>query len=166
MNIEMLCEAVGKVRNGSCVRIGYTTQVPVKAKYRDSIVIKKWVTTTGRLGVKYNNISRVKERLAAQEAKPYKATNFTWVIPNKVKYNSAKDAYYLTIATFPKGSHTRSLYEVIKEGKSTLVYNKDELSLYKDYIIPSYFKDSGCKELDTFIVNADNVFQVGSVTLL
>lgn len=162
----MLCEAVSKVRNGSCIRIGYTTQVPVKAKYRNSIFIKKWVTTTGRLGVKYNNISRVKERLAAQEAKPYKATNFTWIIPNKVKYNSSKDAYYLSIATFPKGSHTRYLYEVIKDGKSTLVYNKDELSLYKDYILPSYFKDSSCKDLDTFIVNADNVFQVGSVTLL
>lgn len=86
MTLEMLCEAVNKIRNGACVRIGYTSQVPVKAKYRNRVQIKKWVTTTGRLGVKYSNIKRVADRLAAQQNKPYKHTNFTWVIPSELPF--------------------------------------------------------------------------------
>lgn len=167
MTLEMLCEAVNKVRNGACVRIGYTSQVPVKAKYRDRVTIKKWVTTTGRLGVKYSNIKRVADRLAAQQNKPYKPTNFTWVIPNKIKYHPEKDKYYLNISTFPKGSHTKVLYDVVLDGVTELVFTKDELfAKYKEYILPSFFKENNCNELDTFIVKAENVFKVGSVTLL
>lgn len=167
MTLEMLCEAVTKIRNGACVRIGYTSQVPVKAKYRNRVKIKKWVTTTGRLGVKYSNIKRVADRLAAQQNKPYKPTNFTWVIPNKIKYHPEKGTYYLNISTFSKGSHTKVLYDVVVDGVTELVLTKDELfAKYKEYILPSFFKEHNCNELDNFIVKAENVFKVGSVTLL
>ena len=44
---------------------------------------------------------------------------------------------------------------------------KDELfAKYKEYILPSFFKEHNCNELDNFIVKAENVFKVGSVTLL
>lgn len=102
MTLEMLCEAVSKIRNGACVRIGYTSQVPVKAKYRNRVHIKKWVTTTGRLGVKYSNIKRVSDRLAAQQNKPYKPTNFTWVIPNKIKYHPERIHTILILAPFQR----------------------------------------------------------------
>ena len=167
MTLEMLCDAVNKVRNGACVRIGYTSQVPVKARYRNTVTIKKWVTTTGRLGVKYSNIGRVKDRLAAQENTPYKATKFTWFIPQKIKYHTEKDTYYLSVTTFPKGSHTKVLYDVVIDGVTELVFTRDELfAKCKEYILPSFFKENNCNELDTFVVKAENVFKVGSVTIL
>lgn len=47
MKLETIIDAVNNVKNGTCVRIGYTSEVPVKAKYRDDVAIKKIVATTG-----------------------------------------------------------------------------------------------------------------------
>lgn len=162
MKLDIITEAVNKVKNGTCVRIGYTSQVPVKAKFKDSISIKKMVATTVRLGVGYGNIKTVKERQAANAAKSARMNNYSWVVKNKIKYNSSKDSFYLSVVTFPKGDHTKSVYEVCKDGNYSYFYSKDELKKYVgDYINDSYFNKKS--KTETYSINIDNVYRVGDV---
>lgn len=162
MNYEKLYEAIRNVKNGTCTRIGYTTSVPLKAKYKDkNISIKKIVSTTARLGVRYNNIKSVKERQAANAAKPAYKSNNTWVINNKVKYNLNTGKTYLVIATFPKGDNTKVCYEVNNNGQVSYYFSKKELesSYASEFVINSYFNKGSATEI--YNVNIDNIFKIG-----
>lgn len=163
MKLETIIDAVNNVKNGTCVRIGYTSEVPVKAKYRDDVAIKKIVATTGRLGVKYANIKTVKERFAAKAAGSAKVNNFSWVVEDKIKYNSNTGKNYLNVTTFPKGDNTRSVYEVRKGNSLSYFFTKKDLEEYAGkYIRESYF-NSKKNPTEVYIVNIENVFCVGNV---
>lgn len=163
MKLETIKNAVNTTKNGTCVRLGYVTEVPIKTKYKDDLNVRKLVATTGRLGVEYKNIKSVKERLTSQVAKSVRVNNFSWVIRNKLKYNSNTDKYYLSVASFPKGSNTKSVYEVRKgNGLEYFFTEKDLEKFYGEYIQPSFFKKK-TNPSEVYIINIDNVFAVGNV---
>lgn len=163
MKLETIINAVNNVKNGTCVRIGYTSEVPVKATYRNDVTIKKIVATTGRLGVRYANIKTVKERLAAKAAGSAKENNFSWVVKDKIKYNPNTGKNYLSVTTFPKGDNTKSIYEVRKGTSFSYFYTKKELKEYAGrYIRESYFNNSK-NPTEVYNVNIENVFRVGDV---
>lgn len=155
---------VEKIKNGTCVRIGYKVDVPVYKKF-DNITIKKIVVLTGRLGVKYKNIKTVKERVAANSAKSaINKNNYEWIIENKIKYNKNTDKYYLSVATFSKGSNKKVCYEICNNGKIDYIFSKKELkkSKYSEMICSSYFND---KDTEIFSVSLDSVFRINDVNV-
>lgn len=159
--LELIQEAKD-IKPGVCVRIGYTSDVPVKAEHkRNGVVIKKIVSTTGRIGVKYKNIKKVQERVAANATRLQAGTNnYTWIIENKIKHNSNTNKDYLQIATFPEGDHTKVCYEVNDKGICKYYFSKDELrkSYAGKYVRNSYFDKKSATEV--YAVNLENVFRL------
>ena len=151
-------EIINNIKPGVCVRFGFISQVPVKAAFKDDFQIRKFVVTTGRTGVRYNKLKAVLERKEESPAKRNTTNNYTWVIPQKVKFNSNTQKNYLVIATLPHGHNSKVAFEVRQGDKYCYFHGKKEFmeSEFAQYVQPSYFKKSSGTEVMS--VNLDNVF--------
>lgn len=159
MKKEALENILNTIKNGTFVRIGYTTEVPLRAKFKNSnITIKKIVITTGRLGVNYKNISKVTTN--TQTSNINRVNNYIWVLKNKLKFNTNTNKYYLPVATIPTGSNTQVQYVIFENENKTCVNSKEQLKKYSEYIIPSYFTKN--TNTPIFSVNIDNIWKVGN----
>lgn len=138
---------------GRMMRISYTTELPVKAKYKkQGIRIVKEVETTVRTGVAYKNISKVIERRNSPDYVPPKPreNNSEWVIPNVLLKNNNTGKTYLYVAPMRKGNNLKALYKINT--------HENPLDVMKEYVIPSYFAEKDMPDVITICV--DNIKKI------
>lgn len=141
---------LGMFKNGTFQKIKYKSEMPLKAEYRkQGYEVVKITQSVGRLGVNYKHMKGYQP-----PTHPHKVNNFSWIIPNKLAYNSATKKLYVHVAWAPHPS--KVTYEVYKDG--LLVGNE----LDSNMVIDSYFK--GDKPLIKSIL-LDNIIEIGGVAV-
>ena len=165
---QVLTEAVSKVGNGRICRIGYRSQLPVKAKYKkQGISIIKFTERSVRIGVKYSNIETVKSRLLNKIiTNKYSVSNYIWELPNKIKFNTRTQKTYLQVATLNKHHQTHSKYLIIWPDKDIYVFVDDiEESPYKNCITNSYFNKINNSKYGSEIQNItlNNIYKFNNI---
>ena len=164
---EQIIDEVKPIKNGTYVRIGYRSELPVRAELKkQGYQAYKVVETTVRLGVNYGKIASVVARKSEKDGrKKISTSNYSWVIKNKVRYNKNTGKDYLYVANVNgKGANTKELYVLIpKKGKYEITCVKDIFEQeFKDVVIPSYWtKHNTCKEVQN--IAFDNIYRVGNV---
>lgn len=152
--------------NGRIIRVGYSKELKfLKGWAEQGIRAYKLTETSVRLGVNYHNIASVKARKAAEGDKPKaeRANSYSWVIPNKVKYNSNTGKTYLQVATLNGGHNTKSQYLVYDPHIGWILFEKAEWELSEYYLMTdskSRESRSGDKP-DVYTITIDNIFKLG-----
>lgn len=157
--IEMkdLIKEAKKVRNGTYTRIGYRSELPVKAELKKQrYVVYKYTEMTVRLGVNYGKMSSV---IARKELEAPRSTsrvnNFEWVIKNKVRFNSNTNKHYMYVADVGKtGQHTKSMY-ILETKEGSEIVSKDKLA---DILIPSYFNRTTLDRSEMKNISFENIY--------
>lgn len=131
LDYNTVVKAVKEVKNGTMVRVSYASDVKLKKSFRDlGCKVTKIVDTTVRLGVNYSNIRQVIEnRENSYNVETTKrVNNYTWIIPNKIKYNSNTDEYYLQFANVRNHNNIKVKYIVTDEcGETSISDSIDSL---------------------------------------
>ena len=162
---EQIMEAAQNVVNGRIVRIGYTSELPLKKDWQDKgYRIYKLTETSVRLGVKYDNITEVIEKRAAAGAygRSARANNYTWIIPNKVQFNSNTNRTYLRCTTLKQGSNSRTKFLVHNPHDGWHLMTREELmkNTYSDMVKENYFTKT--KEVPVvFTVPFEHIYKLG-----
>ena len=149
---------VKELRPGSFFRLGYKTEVPVKAEFKDQYIVYKFVETTVRTGVSYKSLIKDTK---VEKKKGTKHHFYTWSLKNKIRKHIEKDIKYLTVARMNNGGNTISMYVCInKKNGSTSIFDCKEFkdSTFSNMIRPSYFnKTTDDRNNKFFNVNIDNI---------
>lgn len=122
-----IIDKIKNLRNGTMFRITYKTDMPVRASFKkDGVKIVKVTSVVTRTGVNYDHIGYViKAKANGEITDSTKTNNYSWVVPNKVAYNSNTDCTYLRIAPIKNGT-SKTYYLVTKNGTSEKVDRLDE----------------------------------------
>jgi hypothetical protein len=117
------------------------------------------------LGVNYFNIASVIAKKAAEGDKPKQArvNNYSWIIPNKVKYNSNTDKTYLQVATLNHGHNTKNQFLVYNPNEGWIVLEKEEFEMSEYYtMLDSKSKGSSKGEKpEVYTITFDNIYKLG-----
>lgn len=155
-----IIETIKNVVSGRFIRMGSTSNVPVKAAYKNSVSIVKVTERTVRLGIRYDHIKAVMEKEAQRtEPKTQRADNNVWEVEGRVAFNTKTNNRTLRAYTVARHSNSRSMYIVTMDG-ITSMYEEipDDI---KEYITPSYFNKSG--EYPVCIsVSLDKIYMLGN----
>lgn len=144
MKRETILEIIESIGNGKIFRVGYVTELPVKAEFKKKGYRMLKVTETScRTGVNYGNIATVKARKENEETYTPRTNNYEWVIHNKVRHNTRTEKDYLYVATLPKGHNTHSTYILEGTMVGTIDMGDEIEDAYKHLLIDSYFKRNG-----------------------
>lgn len=122
-----IIDKINGIRNGTMFKIVYKTDMHVRAAYKkEGVKIVKVTSVVTRTGVDYEHISYVVKAKANGEISDSTcANNYSWIVPNKIAYNSNTGCTYLRIA--PVNNRTsKSYYIVTKNGISEKVENLDD----------------------------------------
>ncbi len=166
---ETILDEVSKVKNGTIARIGYKTELPVKAEYKKrGVKIIKFVETSARLGVNYHHIASVIARKAEEQLEQavQRANNYEWIIKDKVRHNTKTEKDYLYVASFNKGHNTKSVYILYPENGEPKTLTAEELtnSIYKHYVIDSYWKPTGYSS-EVRNISFENIIRINKIGL-
>ena len=165
---DTIIEAVSTVKNGTYVRIGYRTELPVKAELKKKGVrAYKLTETTVRLGVNYGRIASVIARKAEENLEEVvkRANNYEWVIKDKVRYNTKTQKDYLYVAnTNGRGHNTKSVFVLVPGGNDISITCHGDIfeNEFKDVLIPSYWtqrSSGGHSEVRN--IAFDNIYKIG-----
>ena len=153
-------------KNGCIIRAGYSKELNMLKGWKElGFRAYKLTETSVRLGVNYFNIASVVAKKATEGDKPKKerANNFSWVIKNKVKYNSNTGKTYLQVATFNKGHNTHSQYLIYDPSQGWFVLEKPEFETSEYYtMIDAKSKESHKGEKpDVYTITFDNIYKLG-----
>ena len=130
-------EAIAAIPNGRFFKIGYITELPLKAEFkRADYKIYKYTSRITRTGVAYNKLKDVKEN-NKEWSRPAKSS---WKIKNKIKTNISTGKDYIIIAPMNSGEHKYVHYKITK-GNWWVARNRLE-DEFKDMVISSYFTKS------------------------
>ena len=130
-------EAIAAIPNGRFFKIGYITELPLKAEFKKAdYKIYKYTSRVTRTGVAYNKLKNVKEN-NKEWSRPAKSS---WKIKNKIKTNISTGKDYIIIAPMNSGENKSVNYK-ITQGKWWVARNKLQ-GEFKDMVIPSYFTKS------------------------
>lgn len=162
---ETILEEISKIGNGQIFRLGYRTELPVKAEYRNNgMKITKFTESSVRIGVNYSHIARVIEKRAQLEQEVFstRKSNYTWLIKNRVRHNSNTKKDYLYVSTFNKGHNTTTKYIIScpKEGIFVTADNIEDTP-YKNCIINSYFTKKETPEVKN--ISFENIYKINSI---
>lgn len=164
---ENLIEAVSKIGNGRICRIGYRTELPVAAEYKkQGLRITKITERSVRVGVKYDHIKSVIERLNGIEKSKVISNNYIWIVPNKVKFNNKTQQYYLQVANVNKNHRTHNKYFIVWPEKNIYCFTDDiEDSPYKNCIINSYFtkKEAPVSGGEIQTISFKNIYKINKL---
>lgn len=140
MTKEEIISTVTNLRNGTMARIEYVTELPMKAEFaKQGYKILKVTETTARFGVKYANLSAVKEK--QESSKSEKTNNFEWVVENKLSHNTNTGKYYIRFAPLKKSGsnkHTNLIF-VDTTGKYFSFDGKELPNDFKNMVQNSYW---------------------------
>lgn len=159
----LLTEAIrafNTIKKGAYTKLIYSTEVPVKAAYKDNVKITKFCVTTGRFGINYGNLASVKNR-EEDRTKTYKKNlNKEWILRNIIEYNKNTDKFYLNVYGTPNKS--KYVY-ILTEGNKTRILNN--LNTVKEYIQNSYFTKKCDSPTKFYKINLTNVHRIGNATI-
>lgn len=161
---DTIIEEAMKVRPGTLTRVGYTSELPVKAEYKKKgYRMFKIVETSVRLGVNYHNIASVIARKAEEGLKEavQRTNNYEWVIKNKVSHNTATGKDYLYVANFNNGHNTKTRYFIEGTFVGTIDMGDEIDEHFAHLLIPSYWnRKSNGGEVRT--ISFDNIYKIRS----
>lgn len=156
----LLTEAIrtfNKIKHGVYTRLIYSTNVPIKSKYQNNLVITKYCSTIARFGINYGNLSSV--RAKDETHVPVKKSNKEWILKNIIEYNKNTDKFYLNVYTAKNNFKPRYFYLVSGMGVANKMVK--DLNEYKEYIQDSYLNKK-CSSFEGFYkINLDNVHRIG-----
>lgn len=158
MNKEIVINTVKSIRNGSMFKLVYQTEMPVKAAFKKAgVKVVKVTSVVTRTGVNYEHISYVIKKKATGEIVDSTSTNnYSWLVANKVAYNSNTDCTYLRIAPVKNGT-SHSHYLVTKDGVTTKLDRLDDETLSmlnklsNNYVAP------------VKLIKTENIISIGKV---
>ena len=102
-------EAIAAIPNGRFFKIGYITELPLKAEFkRVNYKIYKHTSRITRTGVAYNKLKSVREG-NREWSRPAKSS---WKIKNKIKTNISNGKDYIIIAPMNSGEHKYVSYTI------------------------------------------------------
>ena len=126
MELNKVIEIMSTKKNGTYAEFVFTSKPTLKADARkNGYEVIKTTTTNARVGAAYKNMRD------PQTAVSTNADNFTYVVKDKVLYNSKTDTYYVEFYV-EDNAYNESHYEVRLNGK---VVNTD----IHEVVVPSYF---------------------------
>lgn len=163
---QIMAEAAN-CRNGRYIRVGYSKELKVLKDWQArGIRVYKLTESTVRLGVSYNKIASVVARKAAEADKPKveRANNWSWIVPNKVKYNSNTGNTYLQVATVNGGSNTRNQFLVYDPLMGWQLFNKMEWEMSEYYLMTDIKSREPRKgpAPEVYTITFDNIYKLGS----
>lgn len=170
MNIlsrECILSEVASVKSGTFTRVGYRTELPVKAQYKkEGVQFFKYTEASLRFGVNYGRISSVIARKAEEQLADtvQRANNYEWIIPNKARHNIATGKDYVFAANFNQGANIHNVYVGLRKGKvfSIIPESKEMFKqLNEEYMIPSYWKDGGSAP-EVMNISFTNIYRIGN----
>ena len=159
MELSKAIRTLNSLRKGTYTNFTYTSEVPVKAEFKDIVKITKYCNATGRFGIHYGNLTSVKNREADSTIIPKKAKtdNKVWILKNMIEYNKNTDKFYLNVYSSP--NKTKKFYMVSENGKETrMIKSLDEV---EKYVLPSYLKRTNNHTTEFYKVTLDNVLKIG-----
>lgn len=164
---EVIIDEAKAAKNGAFLRIGYRTELPVKAAYKkQGIQFFKYTEMSVRLGVNYGNIASVIARKAEEglvEA-AQRANNYEWIVKNKVRHNTSTGKDYLYVANFNQGSNIHRCYIGLKNGEVFSIVPEDSKMFQKlneEYMIPSYWTKSS-EIPEVMNISFENIHRIGN----
>ena len=156
MNTEKVIEVMKGVKNGTFGVIEYESSLPVnkeakKAGVTISCTTKKMV----RFGADYKNL--VKE-LASAEVKP-RTNNYSWVIENKVAYNSNTDKNYVRVSNINRKTISKKYVISTSSGLTT----SSSLNGWESLLQPSYFKNNVASKPVVQNISVENILSINGI---
>lgn len=151
--------------NGRFIRVGYSKELKMLKDWAENgIRVYKLTETSVRLGVAYGNISSVKARKEAEGDKPkvQRANNWSWVIENKVKFNSNTGKTYLQVATVNGGHNTRNQFLVYDPHTGWFVLEKEEWLTSEYYMMVDLKSRESSARPEIYTITFDNIYKLGS----
>lgn len=133
MKTRNIVKQIEKLPNGRFFRIRYLSNLPVKAEYaKQGIAVIEIVETTVRTGVAYKNIKTTSKSTTRNKIE----NAWSWVIPNKIRYNKNTSKNYLVVAPIKEGSNTKRSFILSMKNSNSFVTEAEICS----YINNSYWK--------------------------
>lgn len=151
--------------NGRFIRVGYSKELKMLKEWAEKgIRVYKLTETSVRLGVAYANISSVKARKEAEGDKPkvQRANNWSWVIENKVKFNSNTGKTYLQVATVNGGHNTRNQFLIYDPHIGWFVLEKEEWLTSEYYMMTDLKSRQSSAHPEIYTITFDNIYKLGS----
>ena len=163
MTYEMVIKALNQVKKGSFVRFGYTTDMPLKAEYRNQgYKIQKVTETTVRFGINYYNIKSVKEAFEKENKTPERKlrVNLETVISNEVYKNNKTGEFLLRFYPTKSGTNTKANYVIYKNNIIVEACAEDlhNMESVVKMVLDSYWTKPVTA---TKMVKLDNIFKIG-----
>ena len=155
---EEIMSTVKNIPGGRMVRIGYRTEIPLRAEFKKSgMIAYKLSETTVRVGVNYEHIRSVQVAKALGELSGGYQKTSHWVIPNRVLVHNENNTHYLSVASIPNAA-TKTKYILIDmTGK--------EMEVDKQYLVPlatkAFSTVSGSKPAK-YNVRFENIYRIGT----
>ena len=149
MKLEDVRKALDHIRPGCFFRIGFYSDVPLKAEFKkQGYAIRKvtWVTT--RTGICYSHIKGVQFSLSSSP----KVNNFVWEKKHYLSYNTATKKYYLNIYPISRGAGVKTVYMVFKDGVQISSEKDDTM------ILPSYLNNDRSTKICK--INIENIISI------
>lgn len=169
-SIEAIINEVREMKNGQYARVEYKTEVKSVASAFKKLGVKvfKHTTATVRIGVDYDHISTVVERQADPTYIKRENPNETYIVKDKISYNSNTGNYHLRVSSVSPLSNATSNTEVqytltTVDGQVVTFKSWDEVEEYKAYMQPSYFKSGSNYEVKN--INLSNLIRINDMEI-
>lgn len=145
------------LHNGTIGTIEYVSNVPVKAaSKKEGYSILKYTRKFVRWGAAYKNL--VKDQTPAGSTR---ANNYSWVIENKLSYNSSTNLEYVRVSNINK-KKLDGFYLLQKDDETIKVF--DHLHDLEEYLTPSTLNGNGSYEAPVVQnIKLDNVLAINGV---
>lgn len=130
MTYSFLEEALGGIRSGTFFRIGYITELPVKAAYaKEGWKILKKTESTVRTGVNYGKIkSVVEEREGRSEVTHTRKNHIVPVQRGRIYQNTDTEQMYLRVFPTKKYTNDEDDKKDIQELSDNLFHIQSKMS--------------------------------------
>ena len=151
MTYSFLEEALGGIRSGTFFRIGYITELPVKAAYaKEGWKILKQTESTVRTGVNYGKIKSVVEE-----------RDIVPIQKGRIYQNTDTEQMYLRVFPTKKGTNKKVSYILVTPGHSEYHFNDLDEEM-REMVRDSYFNE---KSRPIATIKIDNIYKVGDYQL-
>lgn len=159
MTYSFLEEALKDIHSGSFFRIGYITELPLKAAYaKEGWRIVKMTESTVRTGINYRKIqSVIKDQESRSEVIRSRKNNVVPVQPRRIYKNVVTDQMYLRVFPTQKGTNKNASYILVTPDRSPYTF-KDMDEEMREMVRDSYFTQKS-RPIETLKI--DNIYKVG-----
>ena len=156
MKFETAVEIMKSVKNGTFGVIEYESSLPTNKEAKNAGVkisckTKKMV----RFGADYKNL--VKD-ITSAEVKP-RTNNYSWVIDNKVAYNSNTDKNYVRVSNINRKTISREYVVSTPSGVSTI----SSISGFENFLQPSYLKNNVASKPVVQNISVENIISINGI---